>query len=265
MNTKNDLLNKILSHKYKEVKKKQSSASLEQLAADAKQTDIVRPFFSHVLSCIENNGIAVIAEIKKASPDSGVFRKEFEPESLAGGLASAGASCLSVSTDSEFYQGDDSHIQMAKQACSLPVIRNDFIVDPWQVYESRCMGADAIILIAAALKASQLRTFSDIAVSLGMDVLVEVHNREELERAHVLRSPLISINNRDPESFTTSIDTTLGLLHDVFPDRTVISSGGIHTEEELRKLKRAGVNAFMIGERLLKADDPGAELRQFLS
>lgn len=168
---------------------------------------------------------------------------------------------MSVLTDEEFFQGRDEYVGLVKKISDLPVLRKDFIIDSYQVYESRKIGADCILLIAAVLKDSQLREFSDIATSLGMDVLVEVHNREELERAHVLRTPLIGINNRDLNTFDTSLETTTGLLHDVFPDRLLVTESGIHNEDDVNMLKRHGVRAFLIGEAFMGADDPGQELK----
>ena len=260
-----DILKDILARKQEEVRERESSHSLEKLVNEAKELEPARPFFHALLSTIETSGTAVIAEIKKASPDKGIIRKDFDVAAIAKSYESGGATCLSVSTDRDFFQGSDDYLQQAKRACNLPVLRNDFIVDPYQIYESRVLGADCIVLIAAALKDSQLRNLSDIAASLKLDVLIKIHNREELERAHVLRSPLIGINNRDLHSFDTSIDVTLGLLHDVFPDRTIISEGGIHSAEDVRKLKRNGVNAFLVGESLLCADDPGLKLKELFS
>ena len=212
-------------------------------------------------TAIENGRPAVIAEIKKASPSKGVIRPDFDPAGLAQTYAEAGAVCLSVLTDEKFFQGADTHLQQAREATRLPVLRKDFIIDPYQVYEARAIGADCILLIVAALDDVLMQELAALAAANGLDVLVEVHNREELERALLLRTPLTGINNRNLHTFETSLQTTLDLLADMFPDRTVVTESGIHSRAHVDLMRDHDVHAFLIGEALLRADDPGAALR----
>ena len=184
---------------------------------------------------------------------------------IAKSYSTGGATCLSVLTDIDFFQGNDEHLKLAREACALPILRKDFIVDPYQVYEARVIGADCILLIVAALSDTQLRELADITLELGMDVLVEVHNREELERAMVLRTPLIGINNRDLHTFNTDLDTTLKLLIDVFPDRVVITESGIHTREQISIMRKNNVNAFLVGEAFMSAEDPGEKIKELFT
>jgi indole-3-glycerol phosphate synthase len=205
---------------------------------------------------------AVIAEIKRASPSKGVLREDFRPAEIAASYARGGAACLSVLTDSDFFQGSETHLVEARGACDLPVIRKDFIVDPYQVYEARAIGADCILLIVACLADAQLADLSALAHELGMDVLVEAHDADELGRAAAVPGRLIGINNRNLRTFEVSPETTIGLLDRVPPGRLLVTESGILTPEDVARMRRHGVNAFLVGEAFMRAPDPGAELRR---
>jgi indole-3-glycerol phosphate synthase len=248
-----------------EISARQAKISLDEIIKRTQDTPETRPFFVAITQDIAAGKAAVIAEIKKASPSKGVIRKNFDPMKIASSYEQGGATCLSVLTDMDFFQGNDDHLRQAKVASNLPIMRKDFIIDPYQVYEAKVIGADCILLIAAALHDAQMHELAGIADQLGLDILVEVHNREELERAHVLRTPLIGINNRDLHTFETSLDTTIGLLHDVFPDRTVVTESGIHNKEDIKLMRKHGVDAFLIGEAFMVAEDPGEKLFELFS
>ena len=205
-------------------------------------------------------GAAVIAEVKKASPSKGLLRADFDPAAIAAGYAAHGAACLSVLTDRDYFQGDAAYLRAARAACALPVLRKDFVVDPYQVAEAAAMGADGVLLIAAALDDAQLHDLEDCAAAYGLDVLVEVHDAAELARALTLRTPLIGVNNRDLRSFETRLDTTLGLLAGIPPTRLVVTESGIGTPDDVARMRAAGVHAFLVGEALMRAPDPGAAL-----
>ena len=260
-----DILKKILERKRQEVTERTSQISLTTIKAKAKDAEPCRGFYPAIIRQIDQHKAAVIAEIKKASPSKGIIRKDFDPGKIASSYASAGATCLSVLTDVDFFQGSDEYLQQAKLACDLPILRKDFTIDPYQVYEARTIGADCILLIVAALEDSQMQEMVGIAEELQMDVLVEVHDREELERALMLRIPLIGINNRDLHSFDTSLNTTLDLLIDIMEDRTVVTESGIHTKEDIELMHTHGVHAFLIGEALMAADNPGNKLKELFS
>jgi len=257
-----DILIKILAHKAKEVSARKRKASFKSVKAKAGDCETPRGFVNAIQYCINEGKPAVIAEMKKASPSKGVIREKFNPVEIAKSYEQAGASCLSVLTDREFFQGTDKDLQTARAACTLPVLRKDFMIDPYQIYESRVIGADCILLIVAALTDTQLQDFSGIANELAMDVLVEVHDREELERGLVLRTPLIAINNRNLHTFETTIETTIGLLTDVFHDRTVVTESGIHTPEDVKLMQKHNVNAFLVGEAFMSAENPGKKLKE---
>ena len=257
-----DVLTRILARKKEEVREQKDKVSLIDLKKMAEDSDSPRGFYQALMAKIEAGKPAVIAEIKKASPSRGVLRIDFDPSLIATSYANAGAACLSILTDQDFFQGDNQHIIQAKDACQLPVLRKDFMIDPYQVYESKVIGADCILLIVSALSDSQLQEMTEIAKELDIDILVEVHNREELERGLVLRTPLIGINNRDLHTFDTDLNTTINLLADVFPDRTVITESGIHSKEHVSLMRKHGVNAFLVGEALIAADDPGEKLNE---
>ncbi len=257
-----DILKEILDYKAGYVEQCKNELALAEVKDRAKDMEAPRGFTYHLLKSIEQGDPAVIAEIKKASPSRGVIREDFDPAAIAKSYAVAGASCLSVLTDIQYFQGCDEYLQQARQACELPVLRKDFMIDPYQVYEARVIGADCILIIVAANTDLQMQELVGTANEVGLDVLVEVHSREELERGLMLRTPLIGINNRNLHTFETSLDTTLGLLTDVFHDRTVVTESGIHCIEDIKLMRRNNVNAFLVGEAFMKASDPGAELNK---
>ena len=261
---KTDILAAILQDKRAWVAVRKASAPLEQLKQQAGDANPCRGFYACIRRAIDNGRPAVIAEIKKASPSKGIIRPDFDPAGLAQTYTDASATCLSVLTDEKYFQGSDLHLQQARAATDLPVLRKDFIIDPYQVYEARAIGADCILLIVAALDDALMQELTATAADVGLDVLVEVHNREELERALLLRTPLIGINNRNLRTFETSLQTTLNLLPDMFPDRTVVTESGIHSRADVALMRSHDVHAFLIGEALLSADDPGGQLRELL-
>ena len=257
-----DILKKIFDRKLVEIEERKQKCSKKEIIKLASGLPPCRGFYNAIYSTIERGKAAVIAEIKKASPSKGVIREDFDPSAIARSYEKAGATCLSVLTDIDFFQGSDEYLQQAKAACKLPILRKDFILDPYQVYEARVIGADCILLIVACLDDRQLTELAGITSALGMDVLVEVHNREELERAMMLRTPLIGINNRDLHTFETTLETTLGLMVDVFEDRTVVTESGIHSKDDISLMRKNNVNAFLIGEVFMTADDPGKKLKE---
>ncbi|HKK15717.1 MAG TPA: indole-3-glycerol phosphate synthase TrpC [Gammaproteobacteria bacterium] len=261
MQDQSDILRTILAHKQEEVSERKKQQPGKKLQAALGNCPPTRGFEMALQKAIAANRPAVIAEIKKASPSQGIIREDFDPAAIARSYEKGGATCLSVLTDEHFFQGADAHLQQARDACSLPVLRKDFLIDEYQVMESRVLGADCVLLIVAALPDDRLQALAQSATELGMDVLVEVHDREELERAMMLRLPLIGINNRDLKTFTTDINTTIGLLHDVFPDRTVITESGINSREDVQLLRKHDVNAFLVGEAFMRAPDPGELLK----
>jgi len=260
-----DILKRILTRKREEVLERKAKISETDMRTRATEQPATRDFYNAIRACIDDGRPAVIAEIKKASPSKGILRDPFDPPGIAESYVAGGAACLSVLTDNDFFQGSDADLQAARNACSLPVLRKDFIIDPYQVHETCVLGADCMLLIAAALSDMQMQELAWSAIELGLDVLVEVHDREELERGLMLRTPLIGINNRDLHTFHTDIQTTIGLLPDVFHDRTVVAESGIHNREDVALLRRHGVNAYLVGEAFMSADDPGARLAELFS
>lgn len=260
-----DILKKILARKQQEISLRSQTISLQQMMQLAEQADMTRGFVSAIERKINTGQCAVIAEIKKASPSKGVLREHFVPADIARSYEKNGAACLSVLTDKDFFQGSEAYLKQARAACSLPVIRKDFIIDPYQVYEARAMNADCILLIVAALTDSQLIELSDLALQLDMDVLVEVHDMAELERALFLNLPLIGINNRNLSTFETSLETTLQLLNRIPPGHTVITESGIHSTDDVALMREHDVNGFLIGEAFMRADDPGQQLKQLFN
>jgi indole-3-glycerol phosphate synthase len=257
-----DILKKILHRKIEEITERLVHVSYEDQLRRAAQASAPRGFVRAIRGRIEAGEPAVIAEIKKASPSKGVMRPDFRPAEIAGGYAAHGAACLSVLTDRDFFQGCEAYLEEARDACSLPVIRKDFIIELYQVAEARAIGADCILLIAAALDEAKLRQLSDLACELGMDVLVEVHDALELERALRLDSPLIGINNRNLRNFEVSLDTTLNLLPSMPSDRLVVTESGINTPADVALMRGHGVHAFLVGESFMRAQDPGAKLAE---
>jgi indole-3-glycerol phosphate synthase len=255
-----DILNKIVAVKHQEVAAAMRRKPLEAVRFDAESRVLTRDFAGALRAKIGAGRPAVIAEVKKASPSKGVLRADFIPADIAQSYAEHGAACLSVLTDKDFFQGSVDYLKQARASCDLPVLRKDFIVDPYQVYESRVMGADCILLIAACLDDAQMKSLEALAMSLDMAVLVEVHDRAELERALKLKTPLLGINNRNLQTFEVSLDTTLTLLKDVPADRLLVTESGITTPAEVARLREAGVNAFLVGEAFMRAEDPGVAL-----
>ena len=255
-----DILDKIVAVKHQEVATARKRMSLETLRADAESRVLTRDFVGALKAKIAAGKPAVIAEIKKASPSKGVLREDFIPADIAQSYAEYGAACLSVLTDVQFFQGQVDFLKQARASCQLPVLRKDFMVDPYQIYESRSMGADAILLIAACLDDVQMKDFEAIARSLDMAVLVEVHDGAELERALKLKTPLIGINNRNLKTFEVSLDTTLALKANVPADRLLITESGILSRDDVLRMGAAGVNAFLVGEAFMRAPDPGEAL-----
>ncbi len=265
MNPEADILRRILRRKAEEVAERSAALPLRDLGARCEQAPAPRGFIAALERKIAAGEAAVIAEIKRASPSRGLLREAFDPAAIAASYEQGGAACLSVLTDRDYFQGDDAHLQAARAACALPVLRKDFIVDAWQVYESRALGADCILLIVSALGDARLAEYAGLATHLGLDVLVEVHDADELDRALALGAPLIGINNRNLRTFETRIETTLDLLPSIPGDRRVVTESGIHTREVVARLRGAGVHAFLVGEAFMRAEDPGAELQRLFS
>ncbi len=255
-----DILNKIVAVKREEIAAAQKKIPFAAMRADAESRVLTRDFEGALRRKIDAGKSAVIAEIKKASPSKGVLRADFIPADIAQSYAEAGAACLSVLTDRQFFQGQTDYLKQARASCDLPVLRKDFMVDAYQIYESRAMGADCVLLIAACLEDAQMAELEAIARSLDMAVLVEVHDRPELERALKLKTPLLGINNRNLRSFEVSLETTLGMLGDVPVDRVLVTESGILTKDDVKKMRDAGVYAFLVGEAFMRADDPGEAL-----
>ena len=260
-----DILEKIVAVKHQEVAAAQRRKSLAAVRADAESRVLTRDFVGAMRSKIAAGHPAVIAEIKKASPSKGVLREEFIPADIAQSYAEYGAACLSVLTDVDFFQGSVDFLKQARASCQLPVLRKDFMVDSYQIYESRCMGADAVLLIAACLDDAQMKDFEAIARNLDMAVLVEVHDQAELERALKLKTPLIGVNNRNLKTFEVSLDTTLTLRSHVPADRILVTESGIQTREDVLRMGASGVNAFLVGEAFMRASDPGVALAELFA
>ena len=257
----NDVLQRILARKQEEVAARRAALPLVEIAARAAAAPPVRGFAAAIEAKIAAGEAAVIAEIKKASPSQGVIRPDFRPAEIARSYAAGGAACLSVLTDVDFFQGDDDYLVQARDACALPVLRKDFIIDPWQVHEARALGADCVLLIVAALDDRQLVELAELAMSIDLDVLVEVHDIDELERALQVPAPLLGINNRSLRSFEVSLDTTLSLRDAVPRDRRLVTESGIHTREDAARMRAAGIDAFLVGEAFMREPDPGTALR----
>ncbi|MDP2370414.1 indole-3-glycerol phosphate synthase TrpC [Rhodoferax sp.] len=255
-----DILERIVAVKREEIAAASKRKSLSVVRADAESRVLTRDFLGALRAKVAAGHPAVIAEIKKASPSKGVLRADFIPADIAQTYAEHGAACLSVLTDVQFFQGSIDCLKQARASCHLPVLRKDFIVDAYQVYESRACGADCILLIAACLDDAQLADFEGIARNLDMAVLVEVHDGAELQRALKLKTPLLGVNNRNLKTFEVSLDTTLGLLKEVPSDRLLVCESGIHTREDVLRMGAAGVNAFLVGEAFMRASDPGVAL-----
>jgi indole-3-glycerol phosphate synthase len=257
-----DILQRILSRKREEIAQRKEHCPLAQVKEQASRADPPRGFVAAIEQRIAAGGAAVIAEVKKASPSRGVLREDFRPAEIARSYAARGATCLSVLTDQDFFLGADEFLQQARAACPLPVLRKDFTIDPYQIVEARALGADCILLIVAALDDTQLAQLTATANDVGIDVLVEVHDGDELERALTLDLRLIGINNRNLRSFETTLQTTLDLLPRIPPGRTVVTESGILAPEDVATMRRNGVHGFLVGEAFMKAPDPGLELER---
>ena len=255
-----DILQRIVEVKREEIAAARPKRSAADLLELARGQSAPRGFAAAMRAKVARGDAAVIAEIKKASPSKGVLREQFDPAAIAASYARHGAACLSVLTDVQFFQGHEDYLKAARAACTLPVIRKDFIIDPYQVGEARAMGADCILLIAACLADSQMAELEHAAVEQGMDVLVEVHDGAELERALRLRTPLVGINNRNLRSFEVTLQTTLGLMAAVPADRLLVTESGILAQPDVAQMRSAGVHAFLVGEAFMRAADPGAAL-----
>jgi indole-3-glycerol phosphate synthase len=260
-----NILDRIVAVKREEVAAGRALTSVAALRARAESQAGARDFVGALRRRIESGGAAVIAEVKKASPSKGVLRADFRPAEIAASYERHGAAALSVLTDAPFFQGTPDYLVTAREATSLPALRKDFIVDAWQVFESRAFGADAILLIAAALDDAEMRDFEAMALALGMAVLVEVHDERELERALALQTPLIGINNRNLRTFEVTLETTLGLLPRIPPGRVVVTESGIAAAADVQRMRRAGVIAFLVGEAFMRAEDPGLALAGLLA
>ena len=264
-----DILDKIVAVKREEVAAAIKKMPLAAMREDAESRVLTRDFVGALRAKVAKGQAAVIAEVKKASPSKGVIRADFIPadiaQSYAEGDGQVSAACLSVLTDRPFFQGRIDDLKQARASCALPVLRKDFMIDPWQVYESRAIGADCILLIAAVLSDAQMAELEAVAHALDMAVLVEVHDGAELERALTLKTPLVGINNRNLRTFETSLDTTLGLLKDVPDDRLLVTESGIATRADVQRLRSAGVHAFLVGETFMRAPEPGLALAELVA
>ena len=255
-----DILQRIVDVKREEIAAARPRRSLGDLHELARGQDAPRGFAAAMRAKVARGDAAVIAEIKKASPSKGVLRAQFDPAAIAVSYAAHGAACLSVLTDVQFFQGHEDYLKAARAACTLPVIRKDFLIDPYQVVEARAMGADCVLLIAACLGDGQMGELEAAALEQGMDVLVEVHDGAELQRALRLRTPLLGINNRNLRTFEVTLETTLGMMADVPSDRLLVTESGILAQPDVARMRTAGVHAFLVGEAFMRAADPGAAL-----
>ncbi|VAW50258.1 Indole-3-glycerol phosphate synthase [hydrothermal vent metagenome] len=257
-----DILVKILNRKREEINERSANISIAQLKQQCESTDAVRGFIKSIEKKIANKQSAVIAEIKKASPSKGLLRENFNPVEIAKSYASHGAACLSILTDKDYFQGHEEYLKQARAACDLPVIRKDFIIDPYQVYEARAIDADCILLIVAALDDENLQSLFDLSHTLNMDVLMEVHDEQEMQRALKTGARLIGINNRNLRNFDTSLEVTLSMLNMVSDNHILVTESGIHTKGDVQLMRDNNVNAFLVGEAFMRAEDPGKKLSE---
>lgn len=259
------ILKKILARKQEEIAERSARVSIPQLIEKTASASAPRGFAKAMADKIARGESAVIAEIKKASPSKGVIRENFNPAAIAKSYEQGGAACLSVLTDVDFFQGADEYLQMARNASSLPVIRKDFIVDEYQIYEARAMGADCILLIVSALNKEQLIQLHEVALSLGMDVLIEVHDEAELDIALTFDNPMVGINNRNLHTFEVSLENTYQLLNKIPKNKIVITESGIHAKEDVAAMREHNVHAFLVGEAFMRHDEPGEKLSEMFS
>ncbi|MDD1621006.1 MAG: indole-3-glycerol phosphate synthase TrpC [Methylococcaceae bacterium] len=257
-----DILKTILAKKAEEIAHRKSNVPLDLLRELAGTVQGPRGFYQALRGKADAQKPAIIAEIKKASPSQGVIREDFRPVEIAVDYAFNGATCLSVLTDKQFFQGSEANLQMVREKCPLPVIRKDFMIDPYQIHESRALGADCVLLIAAALEDGMMQELADTATSLGMDILVEVHDAAELERALKLDTKLIGINNRNLRTFEVSLLTTLELKDKVPADRLIVTESGIHTPDDVKLMRDNGIYTFLVGEAFMRAEHPGQKMRE---
>jgi indole-3-glycerol phosphate synthase len=257
-----DILRRILDTKRAEVRAASERVPIAEMERWARAAPPVRDFVGALRAKIDAGLPAVIAECKRASPSKGLIRQDYDPASIARSYERGGAACLSVLTDREYFQGSFEHLRAARAACALPVLRKDFTIDPYQVAEARAMGADGVLLIAAALDSGAMRELEGAALELGMAVLVEVHDARELDLALLLRTPLIGINNRDLRTFETRLETTVNLLPRIPKERIVVAESGIGSAEDVSYLRKAGVRAFLVGESFMRSQDPGQALKE---
>lgn len=257
-----DILKRILARKHEEVRDRRAQIPQAALIEICNGLPETRGFQQAMRAKIHEGRPAVIAEIKKASPSKGVIRKHFVPADIARAYAGAGAACLSVLTDVDFFQGSDTYLAEARSACALPILRKDFIVDEYQIYESRALGADCVLLIVAALSDSQLHSYAQLAQMLQMDALLEVHDAEEMARALTVDAPLLGVNNRDLRSFKVSLDTTLALQSTVPESKLLVTESGILKRADVERMQASGIHAFLVGEAMMRAEDPGAALSE---
>ena len=259
------ILTNIIARKHEEIAERLAGLPLTDVIDRAKDGDATRGFAQSLNQRAASGKAAIIAEVKKASPSKGVIREHFEPAAIATSYEKAGASCLSVLTDKDYFQGHEDYLKAARTACSLPVLRKDFMVDPYQIYEARMIGADCILLIVSALTDTQLQEFNGLAQELGMDVLVEVHGADELERALPLQGSLLGINNRNLHTFEVTLDNTFDLLPKIPEDRQIITESGIHTTADVDAMFSKNINSFLVGEAFMRQDDPGEGLQALFS
>jgi indole-3-glycerol phosphate synthase len=255
------ILQRILDTKREEVALRSSQRDLNAMRATAMDQPDPRGFTDRVCA-VSESGTAVIAEVKKASPSAGIIREDFRPADIAASYESAGAACISVLTDEQYFQGSDSYLQQARDACSLPVLRKDFMVDPWQIHESRALGADCILLIVAALPRDLLQELDGLAHEIGLDVLVEVHDEQEMEYALTTGANLVGVNNRDLHTFTTDLGISERLVQMVPESRTMVTESGIHTVQDVERMRSSGIHSFLVGEAFMRSPDPGVALQE---
>ena len=259
-----NILDKILISKKEEVASSKLAKSIHDLENDIRNNNDKRPFIAAIEEKFIGKDIAIIAEIKKASPSKGIIRANFNPDQIAKSYENGGATCLSVLTDKDYFQGNPSYIQLVKNHCKLPVLRKDFMIDHYQIFESKALGADCILLIVAALELNQMKELESLAAELDMDVLVESHDEHELEKALQLKTKLIGVNNRNLKTFDVSLQTTINLLNEIPNDKITVTESGIFTSQDINLMKQHGIYSFLVGEAFMRDDDPGKSLKQLL-